>query len=70
MRLKLAALANRFRSRFGWHIVEVLERRVYDNTEDLKQLNCDQRIRNGKMDEETQAWIRRLRDEAYIDIRI
>ena len=67
---EVGSISEPFRSRFGWHIVEVLERRVYDNTEDLKQLNCDQRIRNGKMDEETQAWIRRLRDEAYIDIRI
>ncbi len=67
---EVGSISEPFRSRFGWHIVEVLERRVYDNTEDLKQLNCDQRIRNSKMDEETQAWIRRLRDEAYIDIRI
>ena len=59
-----------FRSRFGWHIVEVLGRRVYDNTEDLKEGNCDLRIRNSKMDEETQAWVRRLRDEAFIEIRI
>lgn len=58
-----------FRSRFGWHILEVVDRRVYDNTEDLKASNCDLRIRNSKMDEETQLWIRRLRDEAFVDKR-
>ena len=58
-----------FQTRFGWHILEVLERRVYDNTEDLKESNCDQRIRLGKMEEETQLWMQRLRDEAYVDIR-
>lgn len=67
---EVGSISEPFQSRFGWHIVEVLGRRVYDNTEDLKEGNCDLLIRNGKMDEETQTWIRRLRDEAFIDIRI
>ena len=45
-----------------------MERRIYDNTEDLKESNCDLRIRNSKMEEETQLWLRRLRDEAYVDV--
>lgn len=59
-----------FRTQFGWHILEVLERRVYDNTEDLKERNCDLRIRNGKMEEESQLWMQRLRDEAFVETRI
>ncbi len=59
-----------FRTRFGWHIAEVLDRRVYDNTEELKRSNCDARIRNSKMTEETQLWMQRLRDEAYVEIVI
>ena len=59
-----------FRTQFGWHIVEVLERRVYDNTEELKERNCDARIRNSKMAEETQLWMQRMRDEAFVDSRI
>lgn len=59
-----------FRSRFGWHIVEVLGRRTYDNTEDLKRQNCDMRIRNSKMSDESDLWVRRIRDEAYVDTRI
>ncbi len=59
-----------FRSRYGWHILEVLDRRVYDNTEDLKQLNCRNRIANGKMEEETQLWAQRLREQAYIEKRL
>ena len=43
---------------------------MYDNTEDLKKGNCIAKIRNSKMEEETQLWIQRLRDEAYVDIRI
>lgn len=67
---KLNEVSEPFKSRFGWHIVEVLDRRVYDNTEDLKRTNCIVKIRNSKMEEETQLWIQRLRDEAFVDILI
>jgi len=59
-----------FRTQFGWHILEVLDRRVYDNTEDLKQRNCEAKIRNGKMEEESQLWMQRLRDEAFVETLI
>ena len=68
--LEIGEVSEPFRSPFGWHIVEVLERRVYDNTEDLKRRNCDARIRNSKMEDETQLWMRRLRDEAFVVKRI
>jgi peptidyl-prolyl cis-trans isomerase SurA len=64
--LEVGEISEPFRSPFGWHIVEVLDRRVYDNTEDLKRRNCDARIRNSKMEDETQLWMRRLRDEAFV----
>ena len=68
--MAIGGISEPFRSPFGWHIIEVLDRRVYDNTEDEKQRHCDLRIRNDKMEEETQLWMRRLRDEAYVDKRI
>ena len=68
--LEIGEVSEPFRSPFGWHILEVLERRVYDNTEDLKRRNCDMRIRNSKMEDETQLWMRRLRDEAFVVKRI
>ena len=67
---EIGVVSEPFKTRFGWHIVEVLDRRVYDNTEDLKRSNCIAKIRNSKIEEETQLWIQRLRDEAYVDIRI
>ena len=68
--LELGELSEPFRSQFGWHIAQLLERRVYDNTEELKEQNCILRIRNGKLEEETQLWARRLRDEAYVELRM
>ncbi len=68
--LETGTTSEPFRSRYGWHIVEVMDRRVYDNTEDLKELNCQNRLVNGKMGEETQLWIQRLRDQAYVEKRL
>jgi peptidyl-prolyl cis-trans isomerase SurA len=67
---EVGVVSEPFRSRFGWHILEVLGRRVYDNTEDVKESNCIARIQNGKMEEETQLWTRRLRDEAFVETRL
>jgi peptidyl-prolyl cis-trans isomerase SurA len=59
-----------FRTQFGWHVLEVLERRVYDNTEEIKERNCVARIQNSKLEEETRLWLQRMRDEAFVDSRI
>ncbi len=67
---KIGIISEPFKSRFGWHILEVTERRTYDNTEELKESSCIQRVRNGKLEEETELWLRRIRDEAFVDIRI
>jgi peptidyl-prolyl cis-trans isomerase SurA len=67
--LEVGVVSEPFQTRFGWHILEVQDRRVYDNTEDLKESNCVQRVRNSKLADESELWARRLRDEAYVDIR-
>jgi peptidyl-prolyl cis-trans isomerase SurA len=67
--LEIGVLSEPFRSRFGWHVLEVLDRRVYDNTEDLKETNCIRRIQNSKMEEETQLWMQRLRDVSFVELR-
>jgi peptidyl-prolyl cis-trans isomerase SurA len=67
--LEVGVVSEPFQTRFGWHILEVQDRRVYDNTEDLKESNCVQRVRNSKLADESELWARRLRDEAYLDIR-
>lgn len=66
---EIGVVSEPFQTRFGWHILEVEDRRTYDNTEDLKKSNCVQRVRNSKLAEETELWVRRIRDEAYVDIR-
>ena len=67
---EIGVVSEPFRTQFGWHILEVVDRRVYDNTEEMKERNCDLRIRNSKMEEESQLWIQRLRDEAFVQPKI
>ena len=45
------------------------DRRQHDSTDELRRARAREFVRQRKIEEETQAWIRRLRDEAYVDVR-
>ena len=59
-----------FKSRFGWHIVEVMDKRKHDSTEDAMREAAIAQIRQRKLEEETELWIREIRDESYIENRL
>jgi len=58
------------KTRFGWHLIQVMDRRDYDSTEEFKRSKARQMIRARKADEETFLWLRRLRDESYVEYRL
>lgn len=68
--LQIDAISEPFKTQFGWHILQVLERRVYDATADKQRQQAVLAIRNSKLGDETELWTRRLRDEAFVEIRI
>ena len=59
-----------FRTQFGWHIIQLLGRRQHDTTQEMLRQQAFARIREGKADEETELWLRRLRDEAYVEYKL
>ncbi|MEA3274374.1 MAG: peptidylprolyl isomerase [Pseudomonadota bacterium] len=64
------AVSRPFKSTFGWHVVQVIERRRQDTTEEIMRLKAREAIRERKADEATEVWLRRLRDEAYVEMRL
>ena len=58
------------KSRFGWHLIQVQERREQDDTEEHRRNSARESIRQRKTEEELQIWLRRLRDEAYVEYHL
>jgi peptidyl-prolyl cis-trans isomerase SurA len=59
-----------FRTSFGWHIAKVLERRSRDATAETRRARARAAIQNRKAAEEYDMWLRRLRAEAYVELRL
>jgi peptidyl-prolyl cis-trans isomerase SurA len=56
-------------SPFGWHLIQVLERRNQDVTQERQKLLARQAIRERKAEEAFQDWVRQIRDSAYVELR-
>jgi len=69
-RLEPGEVSAPFKTAFGWHIVQVLERRTQDMSKDRQRLNARQAIRARKADEQWQEWVRQQRDKAYVELRL
>ncbi|MBM3366760.1 MAG: molecular chaperone SurA [Betaproteobacteria bacterium] len=68
--LKLGEISQPVKSTFGWHLIEVLERRNAGLTPERKRLQARQVLRGRKADEAFQEWLRQLRDRAFVEIRL
>jgi peptidyl-prolyl cis-trans isomerase SurA len=55
---------------FGWHIIQVIERRKQDMSKEAARLKARQEIRARKAEEAYNDWIRELRDKAYVELRL
>jgi peptidyl-prolyl cis-trans isomerase SurA len=64
------AISQPFQSPFGWHILQVIERRDQDTADELLRLRAKDALRLRKAEEAKELWLQRLRDEAYLEIRL
>lgn len=63
-------LSKPFKSPYGWHVLQVVGRRATDSSAQFREQQALTVLRNRKYDEELQAWLRQIRDEAYVEIKL
>jgi peptidyl-prolyl cis-trans isomerase SurA len=68
--LQVGEVSEPFKTQFGWHIVQVMERREHDNTAEVLRAAARQQIRERKLEEEGQAWLAQIRDTAFVEYRL
>jgi len=68
--LKIGEFSEPFKSQFGWHLMQVQERRKADVSGDRKRMEVRQILRERKSDEAYQEWVRQLRDRAFVEYRL
>ena len=68
--LKPGEVSAPVQSQFGWHLIQVLERRTEDLSKERQRLIARQELRARKSDEAYQEWVRQMRDKAYVELRL
>ena len=67
--LRPGEISEPFRTEFGWHIVLLVDRQERDTTDEVRRMRAIEAIRASKREQETEIWLRQLRDEAYVEVR-
>ncbi len=68
--IELNQVSEPFRSQFGWHIVQVTERRKQDFSDNIKRSQARNILKQRRFQEELQIWLQEIRDEAFVEIKL
>ena len=60
-------ISDPFKTRYGWHVIQFLGKRVFDNSDEIQKRQAIAAIRNSKLSDEIELWARQLRDEAFVE---
>ncbi|WP_255210926.1 peptidylprolyl isomerase [Methylogaea oryzae] len=69
-KLAVNQLSEPVQSQFGWHLIQVLERQQQSDTSEFRRAQAREALVRRKSEEETELWLRQMRDEAYVEIRL
>jgi peptidyl-prolyl cis-trans isomerase SurA len=67
---EVGVISEPFKSQYGWHILEVIDKKQKDMAEDMLKNQARNALREQKFEEESLLWMQRLRDEAYVEYRL
>lgn len=68
-KLAINEVSDPVKSPFGYHLIQVLERKTEDQSNDRQRLAARNALRERKADEALQDWLRELRDRTYVEYR-
>jgi peptidyl-prolyl cis-trans isomerase SurA len=68
--LKIGEISQPVRTPFGYHLIQVLERRTSEASPERRRLQARQALRERKADEAYQEWLRQLRDSTYVELKL
>jgi peptidyl-prolyl cis-trans isomerase SurA len=68
--LKQNEISQPFHTQFGWHIVQMLGHRDFDNTAEAARERAYEALRDSRVEEATELWLQQIRDESYVELRL
>ncbi len=68
--LKDGEISQPFHTQYGWHIMQMLGHRNFDNSQDAARERAYQALRDSRVEEATEIWLQQIRDESYVELRL
>jgi peptidyl-prolyl cis-trans isomerase SurA len=68
--LKVDEISQPFHTQYGWHILQLLGHRDFDNTADAERERAFEALRDSRVEEATELWLQQIRDESFVELRL